>query len=73
MEPHKGLQMFQIEINNRYQTPGVGVVLKQAPEKCINKLLPESNHADSIDINPRKVMLLNSQSTMDLLLNEDIV
>ena len=72
METHKGLQMFHTERNNRYQTPGVGVVLRQAPEKRIKKVLLEKKHDDYIDINLRKVILINIQSTMDLLCNEDM-
>ena len=47
------------------------MVLQQAPEKHINKVVLNNKHAESIDINLRKVILLNSQSTMDILCNED--
>ena len=70
MEPHKGFQMFHIERNNCNQTPGVGVVLQQAPEKCIKKVLLEKKHADSIDLNLRKVILLYNQSIIDLFFKE---
>ena len=73
MEPHKGFQMFHIERNNCNQTPGVGVVLQQAPGNSVKKVLPEKKHSDSIDLNLRKVILLENQSTMDLLSNEDMV
>ena len=66
MEPQKGFQMFQIERNNRYHTPGVDVVLQWAPEKRIKKVLLENKHDDYIDVNIRKVILLDRQSTMDL-------
>ena len=65
--------MHKIERNNHYQTPGVGVVLQQAPEKLIKKVQLDKKHDDSIDLNLGKVILLNSQSTMDLLCNEDMV
>ena len=65
--------MFQTENNNRNQTPGVVVVLQQAPENRIKKVLLEKKHADSIDLNLRKVILLDSQSTMNLLCTEDMV
>ena len=39
MEPQKGFQMFQTERNIRDQNPGVGVVLQQAPERHIKKVL----------------------------------
>ena len=35
MEPQKWFQMFLTWINNRNQTPGVGVVLQQVPENLI--------------------------------------
>ena len=53
--------MFQTERNNRDQTPGVGVVLQQAPEKCIKKVLLEKKHADYINLNLRKVILIDSK------------
>ena len=65
--------MFHKENNNRYQTPGVGVVLQQASEKRINKVLLNKKLSDSIDINLRKVILLDGQSTMKLLCNEEMV
>ena len=65
--------MFQTDRNNRGQTPGVGVVLQQAPGNSVKKVLPEKKHSDSIDLNLRKVILLENQSTMDLLSNEDMV
>ena len=70
MEPQKGFQMFHTERNNCNQTPGVGVVLQQAPGKCIKKLLLEKKHAEFIDLNLKKVILLYSQSIMDLFCNE---
>ena len=59
MEPQKGFQMFYTESCKRDQTPGVGVVLQQAPEKCIKKVLPKKKHAESIDINLRKIILID--------------
>ena len=50
MKPQKGFQMFHTENNNRYQTPGVGVLLQQAPEKRIKKATLDNKHAESIDI-----------------------
>ena len=38
-EPYKGFQMFHTEKNNQNQTPGVGVILQQAPGNTIKKLL----------------------------------
>ena len=73
MEPQKGFQMFQTDSNNHYQTPGVGVVLQQAPEKRIKKVLLEKSHSDPITINLSKVILLDIQSTMDLIWNEYMV
>ena len=73
MEPHKGLQMFHTERNNRDQTPWVGVVLQQASEKRTKKLILEKKHDDSIDLNLRKFILLDSQLTMYLLCNEYMV
>ena len=70
VEPQKGFQMFHTERNNCNQTPGVGVVLQQAPGKCIKKLLLEKKHAEFIDLNLKKVILLYSQSIMDLFCNE---
>ena len=58
---------------NRDQTPGVGVLLHHAPEKRIQKVLLKKKHDESIDIKLRKVILLNSQSTTDLLCNEEMV
>ena len=72
MKPQKGFQMFHTENNNRYQTPGVGVLLQQAPEKRIKKVTLDNKHAESIDIYLRKVILLGSQSTMDLLCNKEM-
>ena len=66
-EAQKGVKMLQTDNSNRDQTPGVGVVLKQAPGKRIKKVLSKKNHNESININLRKVILLNIQSTMDLI------
>ena len=49
------------------------MVLQQAPEKRIKKVLLKKKHADSIDLNLRKGILLDSQSTMHLICNEDMV
>ena len=65
--------MFKKGKNNRGQTPGLGVVLQQPPEKRIKKVLLEKKHTDSIYLNLRKVILLDSQSTMNLLCTEDMV
>ena len=70
MEPQKGFQIFHTESNNRYQAPVVGGVLQQAPEKRIEKMLLNNQHAESIDINLRKFILLKIQSNMYLLCNE---
>ena len=43
------------------------------PEKRINKVLLKKKYSGSIDLNLRKVILLDRQSTMDLLFNEDMV
>ena len=59
--------MFQKDRNNRDQTLGVGVVPQQASEKCIKKVLLNKKHAESIYLNLRKVIMLDRQSTMDLL------
>ena len=67
MEPHKGFQMSQTDSNNHYQTPVVVVVLQQAPEKRIKKVLLEKSHSDSIYIKLSKVILLDIQSIMDLI------
>ena len=67
VEPQKGFQMFKTERNNRNHTPGVGVVLQQDPEKRTKKLLLEKKHADSININLRKVIIIDSQSTLYLI------
>ena len=48
-------------------------MLQQAPENSINKVLIEKKHAESIDLNLRKFILIDSQSTMDLLFNENIL
>ena len=48
-------------------------MLQQAPENSINKVLLEKKHAESIDLNLRKFILIDSQSTMDLLFNENIL
>ena len=72
MEPQKGLQMFQTESNNCDQTPWVGVLLQQAPEKHIKKVLLEKKPSESINLNLKKVILLESQSTMELIWNEDM-
>ena len=69
----KGFHIFQTERNNRDHNPLVGVVLQQASEKRTNKVLTNKKNADSIDLNLRKVILLDIQSTMDLLFNEDIL
>ena len=73
MEPQRGFQILQTERNNRDQTAGVGVVLQQLPEKRINKVLLDNKHADYINFNLIKVILLNSQSTMGLICNEYMV
>ena len=49
------------------------MVLQQAPENYTKKVLLNKKHAESIDINLRKFIMLSSQSTMDLLCNEDMV
>ena len=61
MEPHKGFQMFHEESNNCNQTPRVGAVLQQVPEKGIKKFLLDKNHVEFIDLKLRKVILLNIQ------------
>ena len=60
MKPQKGFQMFHIERKSFNQNPGVGVVLQQASEKCIKKLIIKKKHTASININLRKVILINS-------------
>ena len=67
MKPKKRFQMFQTERKNCDQIPGVCVVLQQVPGKRIKKVLLKNKHVESIDINLRKVILMESQSTMDLL------
>ena len=67
MGTQKGFQMSQTDSNNHYQTPGVGVVLQHAPENRIKKVLLEKSHSDPININLSKVILLDIQSTMDLI------
>ena len=49
------------------------MVLQQAPENCIKKVLLDKNHAEYIYFNLRKVILIDSQSTMDLLCNAEMV
>ena len=73
MEPQKGFQMFQTYIKNRYQTPGVGGVLQQAPQKPIKKLLLKKKNNEYIDLNLRKTIMIDIQSTMHLLCNEEMV
>ena len=69
MEQQKGLRMFHTERKNRDQTPVVGVVLQKAPGKCTKKVILDKKYADSININLSKVILLDSQPTMDLICN----
>ena len=65
--------MFHTERNNRDETPGVGVVQQQAPEKRIKKVILEKKRSDYFDLNIMKFILIDSQSTMDLLFNENIL
>ena len=65
--------MFHTERNNRDETPGVGVVQQKAPEKRIKKVILEKKRSDYFDLNIMKFILIDSQSTMDLLCNEDML
>ena len=58
---------------NRNHTPGVGVLLQQAPGKRIKKVILEKKHAESINIKLGKGILIDRQSTMDILCNKETV
>ena len=65
--------MSHTERNNHDQTPGMSVILQKAPIKRTKKLLLKNKHTEYIDIHLRKFILINSQSTMDLIYNEQML
>ena len=54
-------KVFQIERNNRDHMPGVRVVIQPLSKKHIKKVLLKNKHTDSIYLNLRKLILLDSQ------------
>jgi hypothetical protein len=81
-EPTTGFQMTQMEQKEAnkgipHGIPGVtcaeATVLHQAFEKRNAEILFKKNHGKKIDLDLRNVILLDSQSTMDLFCNTKLV
>ena len=75
-EPSTGFQMIQLE-EDLDDIPGVpfeqATVLHQAFEKRNAEVLFKQNHGKKIELDLKNIILLDSQSTMDLFCNPKLV